>query len=398
MCCVGRLVRVACVDEAFRGPAESTLTVCPAAGRDYWLFLRKFMHEKLGFRSSRGDPDVWFRESKRKSDGSLLRVYTDDILVLSNNAESILLRNEIGGDGGFELKPGSFGPPSQYLGGKMSEVTLQNGQKAWSFSSGQYVSKAVANVKKYLQTINRVLPRRAETPMAANYRPEVDISTTLDWSLDGPAFAWKSPCCRLILLYLVKGTLIRSSTSSRTLENTTMPRWCLIRPSGTSPRTTPDARLELLYLWLNMRILVFVDSDHAGDEVTRRSGTRFIVFLNKAKKQTSCETSTYGSEFIAMKSACEYVRGLRYKLRMMGLRVDEPAYIYGDNKSVLANSGNPGATLKKKTSAIAYHFVREGCVSDEWRTTGYANTQTMWQTYWLRLHVHCHSFQLLGSG
>ena len=75
-----------------------------------------------------------------------------------------------------------------------------------------------------------------------------------------------------------------------------------------------------------------------------------------------------GSEFIAMKTACDYVKGLRYKLRMMGIRVDEPTYIYGDNQSVLANTSNPGSTLKKKSSAIAYHFVREGCVKDEWRT------------------------------
>ena len=69
-----------------------------------------------------------------------------------------------------------------------------------------------------------------------------------------------------------------------------------------------------------------------------------------------------------MKTACDYVKGLRYKLRMMGIRVDEPSYIYGDNQSVLANTSNPGSTLKKKSSAIAYHFVREGCVKDEWRT------------------------------
>ena len=38
-----------------------------------------------------------------------------------------------------------------------------------------------------------------------------------------------------------------------------------------------------------------------------------------------------------MKQASEYVRGLRYKLRMMGIKVDEPAFIFGDNKSVLFN-------------------------------------------------------------
>ena len=52
----------------------------------------------------------------------------------------------------------------------------------------------------------------------------------------------------------------------------------------------------------------------------------------------------------------------------MGIRVDEPAYVFGDNQSVLANTENTGSILKKTTSAITYHFVREGCCRDKWRT------------------------------
>ena len=122
----------------------------------------------------------------------------------------------------------------------------------------------------------------------------------------------------------------------------------------------------------------FVDSNHAGDEVTRRSRTGFLVFLNSApvywwlsKKQTSCETSMLGSEFVAMKQCTQYILGLCYKLRMMGIPCDEPAYVYGDNQSVLCNT-MPTSTLKK-SKAVAYHFVRKGCAWNEWRTT-YSNT------------------------
>ena len=68
-----------------------------------------------------------------------------------------------------------------------------------------------------------------------------------------------------------------------------------------------------------------------------------------------------------MKSCCEYLRGLRYKLRMMGIPCDYPSYVYGDNKSVLVNSSKPFSVLQKKSSSIAYHFVREGVSKDEWR-------------------------------
>jgi hypothetical protein len=123
----------------------------------------------------------------------------------------------------------------------------------------------------------------------------------------------------------------------------------------------------------------FVDADHAGDTITRRSRTGFFVFLNSApiywmsKKQSSVETSSFGSEFTVMKQCTEYLRGLRYKLRMMGIPCEGPAYVYGDNQSVLANTTIPDSTLKKKSQSIAYHFVREGAARDEWRTA-YVNT------------------------
>ena len=67
---------------------------------------------------------------------------------------------------------------------------------------------------------------------------------------------------------------------------------------------------------------------------------------------------------MAMKHATEYVRGLRYKLRSMGIPVDECAYIYGDNKSVLLNSGKTHSQLKKKSNSVAYHHVRESSTLD----------------------------------
>jgi hypothetical protein len=117
-----------------------------------------------------------------------------------------------------------------------------------------------------------------------------------------------------------------------------------------------------------------VDADHASDSVTRRSRTGFLVWINShpvyflSKKQTSVETSSFGSEFVAMKQCCIYLKGLRYKLRMMGIPVNGPCYICGDNQSVLANTTEPGSTLKKKSQSIAYHFLREGVANDEWRT------------------------------
>jgi hypothetical protein len=53
------------------------------------------------------------------------------------------------------------------------------------------------------------------------------------------------------------------------------------------------------------------------------------------------------------------IQGLRYKLRMMGIPIDGPAKVLWDNMSVVHNTTAPESVLKKKSNAIAYHFVQE---------------------------------------
>ena len=128
-------------------------------------------------------------------------------------------------------------------------------------------------------------------------------------------------------------------------------------PNMPEPRGTP------------VQINCFVDADHAGDVVSRRSHTGIIIYVNRApiiwysKRQNTVETSTFGSEFIAMKIATEQIEGLRYKLRMFGVPIDGPANVFGDNQSVINNASIPESPLKKKHVAICYHRVREACAS-----------------------------------
>ena len=75
-----------------------------------------------------------------------------------------------------------------------------------------------------------------------------------------------------------------------------------------------------------------------------------------------------------MKACAEANHGLRYKLRMMGVPIKEPTYVYGDNMFVLYNTTSPESTLKKKSNSIAYHFVCE-CVAMGELLTGYVSTE-----------------------
>jgi hypothetical protein len=89
---------------------------------------------------------------------------------------------------------------------------------------------------------------------------------------------------------------------------------------------------------------VYVNADHAHDLVTRRSITGIFAMLNntpirwKYKRQKTVETSTYGSKLVASRIATELVLEIRYILRSLGVALDGPALMLGDNMSVLLNT------------------------------------------------------------
>ena len=73
----------------------------------------------------------------------------------------------------------------------------------------------------------------------------------------------------------------------------------------------------------------------------------------------------FGAEFVNMKQGMEYVRGLRYKLQMMGLIISGPTFVYGNNMSVIHNTQRPESTLQKKSNSICYHAMRESVAIGE---------------------------------
>ncbi len=119
---------------------------------------------------------------------------------------------------------------------------------------------------------------------------------------------------------------------------------------------------------------MFVDSDHAGDQCTRRSQSGFLIYLNTiliswySKRQSTIEMCTFGAEFVAMKTGVEALQGICYELRMMGIPIDGATHIYGDSMSVINNTSKPESILKKKNNAVCYHTVCESVAMGEYLT------------------------------
>jgi hypothetical protein len=108
---------------------------------------------------------------------------------------------------------------------------------------------------------------------------------------------------------------------------------------------------------------LFVDSNHDGEQLTRRSRTVFVIYLNMApivwfsQHQQTVESSVFGPEFVAMNNGIDTCRGLRYKLRMIDVTLSGPTFFYGDNMSGAHKTQRPESVFKKKSNSICMRYT-----------------------------------------
>jgi hypothetical protein len=61
------------------------------------------------------------------------------------------------------------------------------------------------------------------------------------------------------------------------------------------------------------------------------------------------ESSTFSSEIVAIRSAVDLIKGLRYKLRMFVIPIEGPSTdIFCDNEAVTKSYGIPESTLEEE--------------------------------------------------
>ena len=375
-----------------------------SAGSSFGRHLADCM-QQMGFTPCKADPDLWMKMEQRPDDGlwyySYVLFYVDDCLCIRHDAEECI--REI--DKYFPMKEGSIGNPDIYLGAKLRQVRLDNGVECWALSPTKYVQEAVNTTLEYIDKTYGVkkFPQSGSGPWPNGFVSELDESPELDperanyyQSLVG-ILNWMVELGRVDIItetsvlashmalpreghldaaLHVFGYLSRK-TNARMVFDPSYPDidqskfhshdWG--RFYGDVKEAIPENAPEPLGKPIDLRMMV--DADFAGDKARRRSRTGFFIFMNSApiawmsKRQATCETSVFGAEFVAMKQGIEALRGIRYKLRMMGIPISGPSYIYGDNMSVVKNASLPESTLNKKSNSVCYHAVREAVAMGE---------------------------------
>jgi hypothetical protein len=372
-----------------------------------WRAMLATTLNDLEYIPSKSDPDVWIKAmTKPNGDDyyAMILVYVDDILHFHHEPEKLMSQLEQH----YRLKDKAEAP-ERYLGANIERVQLSDGTNAWSMSSHEYLKNSIENLEKDLQNgnlppLSKFGKRSGERPFPKEYRPEMDVSPELNdesgnkyLQLIG-ILRWGIELGRIDIITEVS-VLSQHQCNPREghLEAAYRIFWylkCSLKKKnmgrivfdGSPPfvdesifNYSPKEHWQDFYqdaeeqLPPNMpeprgkdvTVGCYVDADHAGNLATRRSHTGIILYVNNtpviwfSKRQNTVETSSFGSEFVALRIAVEMIEALRYKLRMFGVPIRGPTDTFCDNKSVVTNASIPSSTLSKKHNSICYHRVRE---------------------------------------
>ena len=390
-----------------------------SSGAEWKKTFASYIKHTLGFTSCIGaDDDVYMRLEKDELGNefySYILCYVDDVLVLHKDPDKYL--NMVNRD--FRLKNPPEAP-TMYLGADISKYEIpasidnqELSRTAWAMSADSHIKKALQMVEERLAKEGfgfKTSKKVSQQPFSTQaYRPELDVSeycnddqTQFYQSLIG-VLRWLTEIGRIDILtetsmlssYLAMprtGHLQQAIHIFKYLKDHNRskmvfdPQPVYIHDDDLPPEERAAYRAKFMAELYpeaieykpgnapppkgnSVSLTCFVDSDHAGDRMTRRSRTGIIIFVNRApvmwfsKRQNTVETSTYGAEFVAMKQALEMIKSLKYKLQMFGIPIVENGVkVLGDNRSVILNCSVPESTLKKKHHSVNFHFVRE-CVA-----------------------------------
>ena len=361
------------------------------SGHEWWLVLSDTLAD-LGFKRSKGDPDVWYRPFGDNY-YDYIGTHTDDLLVVSKRCQTIFKELEA-----FYTFKDTV-EPVFHLGVDYVRKTV--GEKVrYEMGSFTYVKGAIERITALIEESGHEVPVKSSAPLEENYQPELDESTplegpdhTLYMQLVG-TYLWIVALGRVDIAFAVS-SMSRFSAIPREghlehlfgvfayLSNFPDRRIPVdARPMDESiGRKMKGARESMLKMYPDafeeiddshpeprgedLETSIWFDANNAHDQLSRRSISGIIAFLGRtmikgySRRQTSIASSTYTSELHAGRTASEEAMSLRYLLRSLGIRISRPTILLGDNEGSLKNTCEANSALKKRHVGISYHVSRE---------------------------------------
>ena len=337
----------------------------------------------MDFFPSRAEPDIWMRD---KGDHyEYIAVYVDDLLIVSKKAQELI--DAFTNDHKFKLK--GTGPVSFHLGCDF----FRDEDGVLCYAPRKCIIKCLDNYKRIFGTN----PKQASSPLVKGDHPELDTSPLLDlekikiyqsligglqWSIQIGRFDVGTATMTMsrfraapreghlervkrIFGYLSKMRhgVIRIRTEEPDYSDLDKKEydWFYSCYGGAKEEIPDDAPRPL-----GKRVVTtsYVDANLYHDLISGKSVTGILHFFNKTpidwytKLQSTVETATFGSEYIAARTCTEQIIDLRLTLRYLGVPVEGPSYMFGDNETVVNTASAPHGKLHKRHNALAFHKTR----------------------------------------
>ena len=359
-----------------------------SSGLRWWERFSDILQD-MGFFPSKAEDDIWMRD---KGDHyEYIARYVDDLAIVSKDPQTIVdtLSER------YQLKLKGSGPIKYHLGSDFHRD--ENG--ILCMSPSKYIIRMIDNYERMFGSKPKTT---YSSPLEKGDHPELDTSKELDddsikkyQSLIG-ALQWVITLGRLdIATAVMTMSSFRFAPRQGHLDRLKRIYGYLskMRHGAVRFRTgSPDFSAIPLteYDWERsiygkvsemvpddaptpygprVTITTYVDANLCHDMITGRSVTGVLHLLNQSiidyytKKQPRVETATYGSEYMAARTATEQIMDLRTALRYLGVNISGPTYMFGDNSTVVNSSSTPKARLHKRHVILSFHRVREAIAS-----------------------------------
>ena len=368
--------------------------------------------QELKFKPSKADPDVWMRPEPGGTCYEYIAVYVDDLAIAAKDPQAFC--NELKKK--YNLKLNGVGPLEYHLGctyKKDPDGTLAADPR-------RYVNKILESYERMFKE----KPRKSRPPLEGGDHPELDTSelcnehqTKQFQTLIGQ-LQWLISLGRFdIAVHVMSLSRFRAQPRKGHLDRAKrIVGYLLFLPDGAIrfrigepdfsslkvqeydwTRTVYSGACEQIPhdipkpLGKHVQTTHYVDANLHHDLATGKAVTAALHFLNQTpidaytKRQSTVETATYGSEFVAARTAVDQIIDIRTTLRYLGVPIRDKSYMFGDNKSVVTSSTIPNSTISKRQHLASYHRVREAIaakfISFHWKD-GKSNPADILSKHW----------------
>ena len=368
--------------------------------------------QELKFKPSKADPDVWMRPEPGGTCYEYIAVYVDDLAIAAKDPQAFC--NELKKK--YNLKLKGVGPLEYHLGctyKKDPDETLAADPR-------RYVNKILESYERMFME----KPRKSRPPLEGGDHPELDTSELCDehqtkqfQTLIGQ-LQWLISLGRFdIAVHVMSLSRFRAQPRKGHLDRAKrIVGYLLFLPDGAIRFRTGEPDFSSLrdqeYDWTrtvysgaceqiphdipkplgkHVQTTHYVDANLHHDLATGKAVTAVLHFLNQTpidaytKRQSTVETATYGSEFVAARTAVDQIIDIRTTLRYLGVPIRDMSYMFGDNRSVVTSSTIPNSTISKRHHLASYHRVREAIaakfISFHWKD-GKSNPADILSKHW----------------